>query len=74
MIKGSSNMKVNWINKNRINSTMKYKIYKLWYNGGKQFIEDSTSGEYIDKRIKHLNKQIPNEAVRPLKYILETEL
>ncbi len=53
---------------------MKYKIYKLWHNGGKQFIEDSTNGEYIDKRIKHLNEQIPNEAVRPLKYILETEL
>lgn len=53
---------------------MKYKIYKLWHNGGKQFIEDSTSGKYIDKRIKHLNKQIPNEAVKPLKYILETEL
>lgn len=53
---------------------MKYKIYKLWHNGGKQFIEDSTRGEYIDKRIKYLNKQIPNEAVRPLKYILETEL
>jgi len=73
MPKSSQNVR-NGINKTRINNTMKYKIYKLWYNGGKQFIEDSTNGKYIDKRIKHLNKQIPNEAVKPLKYILETEL
>lgn len=52
---------------------MKYIIYKNWYNGGKQFIEETNDGDYADKRVKELNKTIDiHHKNQPINYSLET--
>ena len=51
----------------------KYYIYKNWHNGGKQFIEETTDGDYADKRVKELNKRIDSHHKnQPISYSLET--
>lgn len=49
-----------------------YQIYKLWHNGGKQLIEETSDGNYANKRVLQLNEQIDfKHKGHPLKYLLE---
>ncbi len=51
---------------------MIYKIIKIWYNGGRQVIEETEDGTYADKRVKELNSRIDlKQKNQPIKYSIK---